>query len=55
MLNHFISTGLWDEARIFTGDGHFREGVKAPLNKGIPFSKSDFSGSTLEIYLKNDS
>jgi|SRR5664280_313205 diaminohydroxyphosphoribosylaminopyrimidine deaminase/5-amino-6-(5-phosphoribosylamino)uracil reductase len=55
VLNHFISTGLWDEARIFTGDGHFREGVKAPLNNGIPFSKSDFSGSTLEIYLKNDS
>ena len=20
VLNHFITTGLWDEARIFTGD-----------------------------------
>jgi diaminohydroxyphosphoribosylaminopyrimidine deaminase/5-amino-6-(5-phosphoribosylamino)uracil reductase len=28
VLNHFISTGLWDEARIFTGKGHFREWSK---------------------------
>jgi diaminohydroxyphosphoribosylaminopyrimidine deaminase/5-amino-6-(5-phosphoribosylamino)uracil reductase len=55
VLNHFISTGFWDEARIFTGEGHFREGVKAPLINGILFSKTVFSGSSLEIYLKNGS
>jgi diaminohydroxyphosphoribosylaminopyrimidine deaminase/5-amino-6-(5-phosphoribosylamino)uracil reductase len=55
VLNHFISTGLWDEARIFTGEEHFRGGVKAPLINGILFSKTVFSGSLLEIYLKNGS
>jgi diaminohydroxyphosphoribosylaminopyrimidine deaminase/5-amino-6-(5-phosphoribosylamino)uracil reductase len=55
VLNHFISTGLWDEARIFTGKASFREGVKAPLIKGVPFSKTEFSGSSLEIYLKDGS
>jgi diaminohydroxyphosphoribosylaminopyrimidine deaminase/5-amino-6-(5-phosphoribosylamino)uracil reductase len=55
VLNHFISTGFWDEARIFTGDDYFREGVKAPLINGILSSKTVFSGSSLEIYLKNGS
>jgi diaminohydroxyphosphoribosylaminopyrimidine deaminase / 5-amino-6-(5-phosphoribosylamino)uracil reductase len=55
VLNHFISTGLWDEARIFTGKDYFKEGVKAPLIPGVLFSKTVFSGSSLEIYLKNGS
>jgi len=55
VLNHFISAGFWDEARIFTGKDHFREGVKAPLINGIIFSNTVFSGSSLEIYLKNGS
>jgi|ERR1035437_1409631 diaminohydroxyphosphoribosylaminopyrimidine deaminase/5-amino-6-(5-phosphoribosylamino)uracil reductase len=55
VLNHFISTGLWDEARVFTGEEHFREGVKAPVISEVLFSKTIFSGSILEIYLKNGS
>jgi len=55
VLNHFISTGLWDEARIFRGKDYFRNGVKAPLINGILSSKTFFSGSSLEIYLKNGS
>ncbi|HEX7494796.1 MAG TPA: bifunctional diaminohydroxyphosphoribosylaminopyrimidine deaminase/5-amino-6-(5-phosphoribosylamino)uracil reductase RibD [Bacteroidales bacterium] len=55
VLNHFISTGLWDEARIFRGTDYFRNGVKAPLINGILSSKTAFSGSSLEIYLKNGS
>jgi diaminohydroxyphosphoribosylaminopyrimidine deaminase/5-amino-6-(5-phosphoribosylamino)uracil reductase len=53
VLSHFISTGLWDEARIFTGKEYFRGGVRAPLINGILFSKTVFSGSSLEVYLKN--
>jgi len=52
VLNHFISTGLWDEARIFTGKKYFNGGVKAPLMQGALFSRTIFSGSSLEIYLK---
>lgn len=55
VLTHFISTGLWDEARIFTGGLFFNEGVKAPAIKGSLFSKKVFSGSSLELYLRNDS
>jgi diaminohydroxyphosphoribosylaminopyrimidine deaminase/5-amino-6-(5-phosphoribosylamino)uracil reductase len=55
VLNHFISTGLWDEARIFTGPDYFRNGVKAPPISGILYSRKAFSGSMLEIYLKNGS
>lgn len=52
VLNHFISTGLWDEARIFTGGKYFKGGVKAPLIQGALLSRKVFSGSSLEIYLK---
>ena len=55
VLNHFISTGLWDEARIFTGENFFKQGVKAPMISGTLSSKTIFSGSSLEIYLKNGS
>ena len=55
VLNHFISTGLWDEARIFKGADYFRDGVKAPLINGILSSRTVFSGSSLEIYLRNGS
>jgi diaminohydroxyphosphoribosylaminopyrimidine deaminase/5-amino-6-(5-phosphoribosylamino)uracil reductase len=55
VLNHFISTGIWDEARIFTGEVFFKQGIKAPLINGIQSSKTYFSGSCLEIYLKNAS
>ena len=40
VLNLFISDGLWDEARIFTGEDYFREGVSAPVIKGKLYSKT---------------
>lgn len=55
VLNHFISTGLWDEARIFTGKVFFNDGVSAPAIKGNLLLRKVFSGSSLEIYLKNGS
>jgi diaminohydroxyphosphoribosylaminopyrimidine deaminase/5-amino-6-(5-phosphoribosylamino)uracil reductase len=55
VIDHFISTGLWDEARVFTGKDYFNRGVKAPLINGTLFSKTFFGGSSLEVYLKNGS
>lgn len=52
-LNHFISEGLWDEARIFNGPEYFRKGVKAPFLSGIHVSKTIFDGSLLEIYIRH--
>jgi len=51
VLNHFISLGVWDEAKIFTGGEYFRNGVKAPDISGALYSKTTFSKSTLEIYI----
>lgn len=34
-LNQFIEAGLWDEARIFTGEVRLTEGIIAPNIKGI--------------------
>jgi diaminohydroxyphosphoribosylaminopyrimidine deaminase/5-amino-6-(5-phosphoribosylamino)uracil reductase len=33
-LNNFIEAGLWDEARIFTGEMILNDGIKAPLING---------------------
>lgn len=35
LLASFISTGLWDEARIFTGTDTFGSGIAAPILSGI--------------------
>lgn len=53
VLNHFISLGLWDEARIFTGDEKFRDGTRAPALKGDFLSRTLFSNSMLEMYLNS--
>ncbi len=54
VLDHFISNGLWDEARIFTGSGYFKDGVKAPEKKGELLSRKAYASSTLEIYLNRE-
>lgn len=51
VLKHFISEGMWDEARIFTGEVFFGNGVKSPATAGQLYSKTVFSGSILEIYV----
>ncbi len=51
VLGHFISSGLWDEARIFKGEKSFERGVPAPLLNGKLISQTEFSASILEIYL----
>ena len=33
-LNSFIEAGLWDEARIFTGEKELKQGIKAPAING---------------------
>ena len=50
VLGHFISNGLWDEARIFTGGKYFERGIPAPVFSGELFSKTIFSGSIMEVY-----
>jgi diaminohydroxyphosphoribosylaminopyrimidine deaminase/5-amino-6-(5-phosphoribosylamino)uracil reductase len=51
VLGNFISTGMWDEARIFYGDKNLMKGIKAPVIDGKVHSATKFSSSTLKVIL----
>lgn len=53
--NAFISSGLWDEARVFKGNISFTAGVKAPQMDRLPVEIIDFEGSELKIFYNTDS
>jgi len=50
ILQHFIDTNLWDEARVFKGKTTFSEGLKAPKLKGIVADSITIKEDTLAIY-----
>lgn len=52
-IQTFIDENLWDEARIFTGNTQFKEGVKAPEFSGQLISEEKIISDILKIY-KND-
>lgn len=54
MLETFISIGLWDEARILTGNKFFGKGLSAPvLTGGTLVETTEFDKDLLQI-LKNE-
>ena len=53
VLNHFISLGLWDEARVFTGKKCFYAGIKAPEISGKIIDSKSFVRSSLVTYLNH--
>lgn len=53
VLNHFIASDMWDEARVFTGDIDFHNGVKAPPIPLKPENVDVFTGSTLKTYVNH--
>lgn len=50
-LQTFIDENLWDEARVFTGNIEFKDGVRTPLFTGKLISESRISKDALKIYL----
>ena len=52
-LQTFIDENLWDEARVFTGNIEFKEGVNAPNFFGRLISEEKIMSDVLKIY-KND-
>ena len=52
-LQTFIDSGLWDEARVFTGNTTFKDGLRAPQLSGRHLSKKQVGRDTLNIY-RND-
>jgi diaminohydroxyphosphoribosylaminopyrimidine deaminase/5-amino-6-(5-phosphoribosylamino)uracil reductase len=49
----FIESGLWDEARVFTGKVSFGQGVKAPEIPGEPAERLGFGDTRLDLYLNH--
>jgi len=54
VLNHFISAGLWDEARIFKGYENFHKGVRAPFIEGEEIFRTEFETSSLRIIINKN-
>jgi len=53
LIQGFIDEGLWDEARIFIGRSHFKEGIEAPDLKGQLQEEINVQGDTLLIKTRN--
>ena len=49
-LQTFIQAGLWDEARIFTGNVNFKTGVRIPVFQGKFMEERKTGEDTLMIY-----
>ncbi|MEN9981992.1 MAG: hypothetical protein RL542_1779 [Bacteroidota bacterium] len=53
-LQTFIDANLWDEARIFTGNIEFGNGIKAPILNQIPYKKEEIATDELLIIRNYD-
>ncbi|MFT6149697.1 MAG: diaminohydroxyphosphoribosylaminopyrimidine deaminase [Saprospiraceae bacterium] len=55
LLNSFIEKGLWDEARVFTGNCYLEDGIAAPnLPKNEPIETKIIGQDKLEIFKFQD-
>lgn len=52
-LQTFINEDLWDEARVFTGNIDFLNGINAPKIEGRTIFESKIKTDLLKIYVKN--
>ncbi len=50
VLAQFISSGLWDEARVFTGRARFEKGIAAPILNQYPTETLTIGEDILNIY-----
>jgi len=53
--NSFLASGLWDEARVFTGKMSFSQGVKAPEINEKPDELLNIGDAKLEVFRNRDS
>jgi diaminohydroxyphosphoribosylaminopyrimidine deaminase/5-amino-6-(5-phosphoribosylamino)uracil reductase len=51
-LQYFIFGNVWDEARVITGNMHFREGKKAPVISKTPSETYSFGPDQIYIYYR---
>ncbi|MCF6349763.1 MAG: bifunctional diaminohydroxyphosphoribosylaminopyrimidine deaminase/5-amino-6-(5-phosphoribosylamino)uracil reductase RibD [Flavobacteriaceae bacterium] len=53
-LQHFITTNLWDEARVFYGNFLLENGIKAPKLKGIIIFNKKILEDQLVVKINNE-
>ena len=53
LLETFIESNLWDEARVFTGIKEFSKGLKAPILKQSPNTSLMFGDDHLDFFLND--
>lgn len=53
LLQSFVSTNLWDEARIFRSFQKFEDGIAAPKLSGTITQELDVMGDKLTVYYNN--
>lgn len=51
-LQSFIDKGLWDEARVFTGDNYFKNGIKAPIITSATSSVQMIGDDELRVFTR---
>ncbi len=51
LLESFLKEGLWDEARVFTGNMFFSQGVRAPTILKTPDDSIHIGDTGLDLYL----
>jgi diaminohydroxyphosphoribosylaminopyrimidine deaminase/5-amino-6-(5-phosphoribosylamino)uracil reductase len=52
-LQTFIDENLWDEARVFTGNIQFNNGVKSPSFSGQLISEEKIDSDILKFYMND--
>jgi diaminohydroxyphosphoribosylaminopyrimidine deaminase/5-amino-6-(5-phosphoribosylamino)uracil reductase len=53
LLQSFIQSGIWDEARVFESSNTFQNGIAAPqLTQAILFSKEQLLNDQLNIFVR---
>ena len=50
LINSFIEQNLWDEARVFIGNGYIKKGIKAPGIEAVPVSEEEIGDNLLRFY-----
>ncbi len=53
VLRTFVQLGLWDEARVFTSNQEFEEGIEAPQMKETIEKQEQVEGDKLTFYLNS--
>lgn len=55
ILNQFIDAGLWDEARVFSSDRIWKEGILSPHVNGLIIDQLNIGNDKLTVFQNNHS